>query len=217
MQPQMIIAVALCEPNKFGGASRQEMSWSLRFYVLFVFVVEDYLVELSVKGVVLVEAEGVLSSIEDSDIDLLVVVVPCYCREVMVFGLACLHGHVGACRDIIDVQFHDVRCHACHRIFNRGGFCGAFCDVNQRIVCHHALVHEVIGEFGAVGRPEDTAVDGELVTVNRLSRDDVLRVLCHPDMILAISDVQVVANGVCYTQSVRLNGVILSLIRDVCD
>ena len=67
---------------------------------------EDGLVEIAVQGVVFVEVERVLATIQDADIDLLVVVVPCDGGEVMLFGLAGLHHHVFACCDVVNVQFH---------------------------------------------------------------------------------------------------------------
>ena len=45
-------------------------------------------------------------------------------------------------------------------------------DVHLRIVCHHALVHAVEGQLLAVGTPEESAVDAELIAVDSLTIDD---------------------------------------------
>ena len=108
MQPNMVISVTLGEPHKLGGAAWQEMRRSLRLNILCVLVVEDGLVEITIQDVVFVEVKSVLATVQDADINLLVVVVPSDGGEVMLLRLAGLHHHVGACRDVVDVKFHDV-------------------------------------------------------------------------------------------------------------
>ena len=44
------------------------------------------------------------------------------------------------------------------------------------ITDHHALVHAVEGQFRLLGRPEESAVDAELVAVDALAEDDIVAV-----------------------------------------
>ena len=63
--------------------------------------------------------------------------------------------------------------HTCHRVFV--GLVGRFAweDVNLRIIGHHALVHTVESQFGAIWTPEGTLVDAELITMHGLSIHDL--------------------------------------------
>ena len=213
VQPQMIVAVTLCKPQKLSGAAWQEMRRSLRLNILRVGVLEDGLDELAIQSVVFVEAERVLSAVQDADVHLLVVVVPCDGGEIMFLRLAGLHHHIFAFLHVVDVQLHYVRRHACHRIFDVFRLSDTCRDIHKRIVCHHTLVHLIIGETAAVRRPEDTSVDGELVAVHRLSSNHVFRVLGHTNLFLAVGDVEVVPDGVSHPHSGLVEGHILRLNR----
>ena len=66
---------------------------------------------------------------------------------------------------VVDTNGNDMAGHACHGVFV--GLVGRFAreDIHLRIVCHHRLIHAVEGQALAVGTPEGSLVDAELVSV----------------------------------------------------
>ena len=106
-------------------------------------------------------------------IDRLVIRTPTDVGEIAVCRIASLQIDGFVCLQVIDPHRHLVAGHTCHRVFV--GLVGrlAWEDVNLRVVCHHALVHTVESQFGAIRTPEGTFIDTELITMYGLSIHDL--------------------------------------------
>ena len=197
---EVIVAVALGLPDELVGVVGQEVGGTLGLHILVVAVLEDGLDIVARDGVVFVELQVVLLAVEDADVDAFVVGVPGDGGEVLLGGFAGLDYDLLARGDVVDVQRHLVARHARHGVFDGVGGGDTLGDVDERIVGHHALVHAVVGEELAVGRPEDAAVDGELIAVHALTGHHALRVVGDLDLLVAFGHIQVVFDGIGHVQ-----------------
>ena len=77
---------------------------------------------------------------------------------------------------LIDAHGNPVALHAGHGILDGHGLGLTGFGIHQRIVHHHALVHAIEGQTAGLGRPEETAVDAELVAVDTLAEDHIVAV-----------------------------------------
>ena len=64
-------------------------------------------------------------------------------------------------------------------------------DVHLRIVGHHALIHAVEGQALAVGAPEESFTDAELIAVDGLAIDNLSRAISGELPLLAVSGTHV--------------------------
>ena len=71
---------------------------------------------------------------------------------------------------------HLVALHAGHRVLDVAHLGLAGFGVDEGVVHHHALVHAVEGQLRLLGRPEETAVDAELVAVHALAENHIVTV-----------------------------------------
>ena len=209
---EMIVAIALCLPDELVGIVGQEVGGTLRLHILFVAVFEDGLDEVARDGIVLVEFQMILFTVQHPDVNALVVGVPSDGGEVLLGRVACLDNDFLARGDVINVQRHLVARHAGHGVFDGLGGGDALRDVDQGIVGHHAFIHAVVGEEFAVGRPEDTTVDGKLVAVHALTCNHTFGVIGDLDLLVAFSHIKVVANGVGHVQSRFADGLVFNIL-----
>ena len=196
------------------------MSRARRLHILIVFVFEDGLDVIARGGVVFVEFQVILTAVQDADVDAFVVGVPGDGGEVLLSGFARLNDDFFSRLHVVDVQRHLMTRHAGHRVFDGLGRGDALCDVDQRIVGHHAFIHGVIGQLAAVGRPKDAAIDGELVAVNTLTGDHAFGVVGDLYLLVAIGHIKVVLDGIGDTHGRLTDGVVFSILwqrRYRCD
>ena len=213
VQIKVIKAVTLGLPDELVRVVGQEIGGALRLHELLVAIFEDGLDEVAGEGIVFVKLEVVLLAVEYADIDALVVGVPGDGGEVLLGRLASLYNDFLACGDGIDMQGDLMACHTCHRVFDGLGGGDALLNVDQWIVRHHALVHRIVGEELAVGRPEDAAVDGELVAMYALASHHAFRVVGDLDLLVALGHVEVVVNRVGHVQGGFTNCLVFSTLR----
>ena len=80
------------------------------------------------------------------------------------------------------------------RLGNHASGVVQFGHVNQRIVGHHALVHAVERQSGALRIPEQAALDAELVAVHALAIDQLTRAVAGhlARVAVAVGDIEVI-------------------------
>ena len=208
----MVIAVTLGFPDELVGVVGQEISRTLGLHPLFIAIFENGLDELTADGVVFIEFQMILLTIQNANVNALVVGVPGDGGEVLLHGFTSLYYDILARCHRINMQCHLMAGHTRHRIFDGLGSGNTFRDVHQRIISHHALVHGVVSQLRAIGGPEDATVDGELVAVNTLAGHHAFGVIGNLDLLCAVSHIEVVVDGIGDTHGLFADLLILSTL-----
>ena len=107
----------------------------------------------------------ILVTIEDSNVNIFFIRVPGNAAKILFSRLACFHKYSFIGNRIINAKSNLMTCHACHRILNIFNFCYSCCNINNRIICNHGLVHTVICKQIAFRRPENTSIYSKLITM----------------------------------------------------
>jgi len=99
---------------------------------------------------------------------------------------------------VVNPEGNLVALHAGHGVLHRLYPCNALRYVHQGVVGYHCLVHAVVGQVAAAGRPENAFVDSELIPMNSLSVNNARVIVgCNGNRsTLSISNVEVVCNCV---------------------
>ena len=173
----MVVAVALALHQKLVVVPRQEHDGVQRLYIFLACLAVNLFALFSAQCVVGNQAAVVLVAVQLEHIDALAVGRPCDVGEIAVGRVAGIQIDDVFRGRVVDAHRHLVRCLTCHRVFV-GLACGfAREDVDLRVVGHHRLVHAIERQPLAVGTPEESFRDAELVAVNALPVNNLARVV----------------------------------------
>ena len=148
IQIQVVVSVFLALPDEFAGIVREEEYRILRFNVMFVRFCEKDGFFLAGQGRIANQVHLILFAVQFGNIDTLFIRAPGDVGKELFFRGSGFQPDGFACREVVHTDCYLMALHAGHRIFNRFGFCLAGIDIDDRIVCDHALVHPVESQGG---------------------------------------------------------------------
>ena len=148
IQIQVVVSVFLALPDEFAGIVREEEYRILRFNVMLVRFCEKDGFFLAGQGGIANQVHFILFAVQFGNIDALFVRAPGDVGKELFFRGSGFQPDGFACREVVHTDCYLMALHAGHRIFNRFGFCLAGVDIDDRIVCDHALVHPVESQSG---------------------------------------------------------------------
>ena len=157
------------------------------------------LYETSVRSLVHIEAQVLLSPVKNLDEDIFRIRRPADIGKIPVlpeiFNLA---DDVTRGREIIDMKFQILRIHAVHRVLRRHEASSPGVDIQQRKIRHLRLVFSVICKEPSVRGRVASFIDTELVPADALAADDLLafRLVDRPFDKRRIHPVEAVTLGV---------------------
>ena len=197
---EMVVAVTLAPQEEFLLVPREERDGMLRLHVFGMGLVVDRRDAITCHGIIGHQVHHVLVAVAFHHIDNVTVGIPRDIGEVAVGGVTRLEIDGVARGHVQHAHPHEVRRLARHGILlgsRRSAHLGRIIQLgngNQRVVGHHALVHAIEGQPGALRVPEQTALDAELVAVHTLAIDQVARAVaghlaCAAS---AIGDIQII-------------------------
>ena len=183
---EMVVAVLLTLHEELGVVPWQEHDRMLRLNILLVGLAIEFACLLASNSIIAYKTAVVLVAVEFEHIDSLVVGTPCDVREITVGRVASLkiHSIAGLC--IEHAYSHLVRSLTCHRILVGSGYgTASLClwmleiinlgNIYLRIVGHHRLIHTIESEFCTAVAEVGTFMNAELVAMNALSVNNLMR------------------------------------------
>ena len=185
---EMVEAALFVLIDELVVAARKEEERVLGLYIFFAFFGEDSIEILACLSAVGIECHKVLQAVELKNEDLLAIWPPRYIGQVMFWVVEttlCLTIHcpfrlvVGLeidsclCVRVKDTYCDLMRSHARHRIFAPSDSRFAIIGLHQWVALNHCLIHAIESKLMTRRTPENTAVDAELIAMNRLSPHDV--------------------------------------------